>query len=382
MKAAGPRIPLELQRIFLASNSGEVVNEAPPKGIGFRVFKRGFRLSSYTNRTRGTALGKDSQHSVSKSTRTNDTATACTSPGSSSHDLDAFETPQLLLEALLSKRGYSTVKYSAADTSFRFQPTPYELASFHNFTLKIVEEDKNDTNLRNVLEAGISPNACNRECELLLHKACRLGKHQHVRLFLEFGADPRVCSVSGRTALHDTCCSPRPSFQTFALLVAKDPSLVFMKDCRGLCPLQYIRKEHHVFWLEYLEVNVDKFWPMRSDEQPKISSSRLGKPFTRTLAKPSNALPPELAHMIATGKMTTKEVLMLLDDAPAVRTTNDVSVRGGADAVDDSSESSESDDDDSDDDEDSDDSDDSSSCLDEDLANELGWLLGLEPLER
>jgi hypothetical protein len=86
--------------------------------------------------------------------------------------------------------------------------------------------------------------------------------------------------------------------------------------------------------------------------------------------------------MIATGKMTTKEVLMLLDDAPAVRTTNDVSVRGGADAVDDSSESSESDDDDSDDDEDSDDSDDSSSCLDEDLANELGWLLGLEPLER
>jgi hypothetical protein len=375
-RSVSPRIPLELQRVFLASNAGEVIHEPPPGRIAFRIFKRVFHR---VGRKRA-GPGKGGQHSVSKdlSNSTHDTATACMSPVADSTELDAFDTPQLLLEALLAERGYSTAKYNAADTSFRFQPTPYDLASFHNYTLNIVQEDKGDANLRCVLEAGISPNACSRDGELLLHKACRLGKHQHVRLFLEFGADVRVCSAVGRTVLHDACSSARPNFQTFALLIAKDPSLVFMKDCRGLCPLEYIRKDHYVFWMEYLEVNVDKLWPMLRNEQRKLSSRDLGKPFSRTLAMPSNALPPELAHMIATGKMTPQEVLLLVDD------TRTAPGRVGDDKsrdVNESTDDNDDDDDDDDDEDDDDDTDDSSNSSYDALENELSqWLRLKNPL--
>lgn len=282
------RIPLELQKIFLASNAGETVNE-PPKGLGFKVFKKVLNISSLKTKP---STRKEKPEELLP---------------------DCYESPQALLEAMLSERGYSTKKSKVIETSFRLKPTQYELASYHSFSLKAVETERNENILRDLLQTGISPNACNRDSELLLHRACRLGKHQHARLLLEFGADLRVCSAFGRTALHDACYGQRPSFQTFALIVEKDPSLLFMMDCRGLCPLEYIKKEHYVFWFEYLETNVDKFWPRRSSRKVK-STIDLGMPFSRTLSKPANALHPELAHMVASGRMTTKEALWLIDN--------------------------------------------------------------------
>lgn len=318
-----PRIPLELQKIFLASNTGETVNE-PPRGLGFKVFQKVLKISS----------------SKPKASIENKTP----SP-------DCYASPQTLLEAMLSQRGYPTKKYKALETSFRFKPTQYELASYHSFSLKAVEVERNDNELRDLLQTGISPNACNRDSELLLHKACRLGKHQHVRVLLEFGADLQVCSAFGRTALHDACYGQRPSFQTFALIVERDPSLVFMMDCRGLCPLEYIKEEHYVFWFEYLETNVDKFWPRQNNRRIKATVD-LGMPLTRTLSKPANALQPELAHMLASGKMTTREVLLLIDDGyeenspePEELTTKNAVVKCTEDVSESSSETESSSDD-------------------------------------
>lgn len=285
---SSPRIPLELQQIFLASNAGETVHE-PPQGLGFKVFKKVLNLGSSRHGRRVSSFRRQSW--------------------------DKYESPQTLLETMISERGYGTKKTKAVETSFRVTPTPYELASYNSASIHAVKTDRSDMELREMLQAGLSPNACQRNGDSLFHMACRLGKHQHVRTLLEYGADLHVCSSLGRTVLHDACYGQRPSFQTFALIVKQDPSLLFMMDCRGLCPLEYIRTEHFVFWFEYLESNVDKFWPVERMAKP----THLDKPFTRTLSKPANALAPELAHMVASGKMTSKEALLLVNDRVVVQ---------------------------------------------------------------
>jgi hypothetical protein len=115
--------------------------------------------------------------------------------------------------------------------------------------------------------------------------------------------------------LHDTCWGARPSFQTFELLIQASPELLFVSDMRNVCPLDYVRKDHYMFWLDFLERVADTYWPSRLPQQHQSAAEfEFGPPGSRPIASPPNALPPSLARIVAGGSMSIANVLAMLQD--------------------------------------------------------------------
>ena len=195
------------------------------------------------------------------------------------------------------------------------QPTELQLASYNTKTIALTTGSVAldmlalDLSLRDILSCGISLNACDVHGETLMHKACRLGHHHVLQVFIDLGAELCVCDAQGRTLLHAACSSPRPSVPTFRLLMLNAPELLFMADCRGACPLEYVRKSQYEFWLDVLQDNEDRLWPEEKD--PGSSDRARGKPNTIAIPTPVNALSCELAQMVASGRMEPDEVPLL-----------------------------------------------------------------------
>ena len=196
------------------------------------------------------------------------------------------------------------------------QPTELQLASYNTKTIALTTGSVAldmlalDLSLRDILSCGISLNACDVHGETLMHKACRLGHHHVLQVFIDLGAELCVSDAQGRTLLHAACSSPRPSVPTFRLLMLNAPELLFMADCRGACPLEYVQKRQYEFWLDVLQDNEDRLWPEEKD--PGLSDRASGEPNTIPIPTPVNALPCELAQMVASGRMEPDEVLLLL----------------------------------------------------------------------
>lgn len=147
--------------------------------------------------------------------------------------------PQRLFHRKLDERGYFPRKYRSTHSGYRNRPTEHQLASHGP---KIVDTVKRNhpSELRLMMEVGLSPNACNENGESLLHMVCRRDRVDLFHVLLAFDVDLQQCDDHGRTVMHDACWVSNPSsFEIAKCLLQKDPNLLFMYDERGMHPLEY-----------------------------------------------------------------------------------------------------------------------------------------------
>ncbi len=298
------------------------------------------------------------------------------------------------MDAILQSRGYPTTKYDALQTSYYNSPTAYQQVCYDTYLLKLVkqhptEPDERRRSLHDLTQlflAGISSNPCNAHGESLLHTVCRLGHHgrpppsadswphtgtappkswsyELLQMMISVGkVDVSNCVDDyGRTPLHDACWCHSICYDTIALLLQQDPTLILLQDCRGATPLSYIPPQHHTTFIEFIASHKDEFFPdiRRSGPQqrlPPLFPSQLVQepPRSRPVPDPTNALTPDVASMVVSGRIAPQELsILLLQD-------------GGDDDDDDDDESESSYDDEEDEDDDewmADEGDDSSTIL-------------------
>jgi hypothetical protein len=220
-------------------------------------------------------------------------------------------------------RGYSTERYTTINSGYSNMPTRLQLVSYDVHILKMIIRDKDEHKMREMLTCGISPNACNKYGESLLHKVCKSGQEKLLQVFLDCGVDVQVSDGAGRTPMHDACWGSKPSFKTFELLLKQDPYLIRMMDCSGALPLSVIRKEQYGAWNTFLESILDIYWSPR-DASSKSNQGppplALEKANSRPAGDPDNALSFELAALVSSGRMEPDEAIDLQSEADG---TND-----------------------------------------------------------
>jgi hypothetical protein len=190
-------------------------------------------------------------------------------------------------------------------------PTKLQLASYDVHILKMIIRDKDEHRVREILTCGISPNACNKYGESLLHKVCKSGQDKLIRVFLNCGADIQVSDGAGRTPIHDVCYGSKPSFKTFELLLKQDPNLIRMMDGSGVLPLAYVRKEQYGAWNTFLASILDVYWNPRDasacNQGPP--SLALEKANSRPAADHEHALSLELAVLVSSGRIDPEDAI-------------------------------------------------------------------------
>jgi hypothetical protein len=180
--------------------------------------------------------------------------------------------------------------------------------------LKIIIRDKDCDALRDLLSCGISPNACNKYGESLLHKVCKSGLAKLLHVFLECGANVQVSDGAGRTPLHNACWASRPSFETFETVLKQDPSMIFLKDYTGALPLSYVRKGQEEVWIKFLKSILDVYWkPLKDGQEHQVSPLMFLPAKSRPIPDPEEALPIKLAKLVASGRMEPDEAMIAND---------------------------------------------------------------------
>jgi hypothetical protein len=248
------RILHALQAVFLTSNRGGEVNE-PPKEA-FQVFRRSLTFQRSSSQAK-----KSSFQSIRRSNNNNNRLTGNRSeskniicenspcvtsdrskekpPVAKARRSSSNESPEQFLEILMNLRGYFTKQHESLRTAYFNRSSALQKASYHAFLVNIVEE--NDAKaLLSIMECGISPNPCNNHRESLMQVACRLSKHECLKVMIESGA-----------------WSARLYFATVGALLKEYPSLLLMTDARGSPPLVYVRKDQWGVWLDFLYPNRD-----------------------------------------------------------------------------------------------------------------------------
>jgi Ankyrin repeats (3 copies) len=108
--------------------------------------------------------------------------------------------------------------------------------------------------LRNILNSGVSLNACNRFGESLAHLSARRGNVDMIKFLVEeANVSLLLRDDFGRTILHDAFWTSSPRFELVDYLIRRVPDLLCVKDVRGHTPLCYVRKEHWDDWIAFLQ---------------------------------------------------------------------------------------------------------------------------------
>lgn len=232
--------------------------------------------------------------------------------------LDAMDpnSPHVFLMKATEQRGYSTKLYNSLEGGYYCRPTPLQQASYGAKMSKTINASDGPT-LTSMMQAGLSPNPCNSFGESLLHMVCRRGDTKLLRVLVEAGCSLQVTDDYGRTPLHDACWRADPSFDSVRLILDSDPHLVQLLDCRGTPPLAYVKPENYAKWNAFLEKKLDRFWPVRDvskegvDRPPPLA---LRPPHSLPIPDPENALPVEVASMVANGQMDPLEAMALMEE--------------------------------------------------------------------
>jgi hypothetical protein len=315
------RIPAALQAVFLASNRGEEVNTPPPRNLAFKIFSRMLRSKSkkqvYAKSVKNVQVSSPDNDEVCKTCPFSVHQYFNRKNSRNSRDpfilqpLMALVTPQEFLNTALKGRGYSTERYTTIHSGYSNMPTKLQLVSYDVHILKMIIRDKDEHRVREILTCGISPNACNKYGESLLHKACKTGQDKILQVFLDCGADIQVSDCAGRTPMHDACHGSKPSFKTFELLLKQDPNLIRMMDGSRALPLELVRKEQYGAWNAFLASILDIYWSPRgaSRGNQRPPPLALEKANNRPAADPEHALSFELAALVSSGRMDPEEAI-------------------------------------------------------------------------
>jgi hypothetical protein len=222
-----------------------------------------------------------------------------------------LQSPQEFLDSALEARGYSTKCFTTTNSGYRNAPTPLQLASYDVHILKLVIINKDQHALLDILTCGISPNACNKYGESLLHRVCKFGQDKLLQVFLECDADIQISDGAGRTPMHEVCRRPRPSFKTFELLLQQDARLLHMQDASGATPLSFVRVDQYGAWNAFLESILDTYWKPRDASVGPQGPPPLAlvKSNSRPVPDPDNTLSLELAALVSGGRMEPEEAI-------------------------------------------------------------------------
>ena len=216
--------------------------------------------------------------------------------------------PQARFHLLLKERKYLPRNFSSKRSAYYNEPTEHQLASYGSAILDVVRQNRT-MDLRQMLQAGLSPNACNQHGESLLHMVCRHGKAELFRILVAFDVDFQVCDDYGRTPMHDVCWASSPCFEIASCLLRADPAFLFLYDARGSLPLSYCTKSNWPSWRVFLEENVDSFFPAHAKQKSIKPYLCTLKPHCRPVPNPKNCISSNMAKLVANGSMTPYEAM-------------------------------------------------------------------------
>ncbi|CAJ1966053.1 unnamed protein product [Cylindrotheca closterium] len=344
------RIPEALKNVFLQSQTGVDVTQiaAPTDGAGFKVFNnRGLRVHVHRkvahqqapkpelmraprrsslenmrsdNMSTMSGLSSSGDSTASLSTMTS-TATATNhhivTQGTKPKKIETGS-PQAFLNKELKRRGYNLKSYATLESGYYTHPNEHQLASYGRIVTKAMYQPNNTKALGTLLECGISPNACNKFGESIVHLVCRRGHYDLLTMLMDAGCSIKVSDDYGRTPLHDACWQSKPNFDVIRLIFQTDKHLVRMRDIRGTTPLSYVKEENFIKWNEFLASIMDEFWPRRNPttdgEQapPPLTTMR---PNSIQLREKDIPLTINQVSMLSAGDMTVEEAqLLAMDD--------------------------------------------------------------------
>ena len=134
------------------------------------------------------------------------------------------------------------------------EPKEDDISSYDVELVKVIRS-KNVDRLREMFLSGRSMNACNQFGESLVHMVCRRGDLDILKFMIEEAkVSFSIKDDFGRNPFHDACWTPTPNTEMMDMLIASaDTSLLVSQDVRGNTPFEYVRREHHREWNEYLE---------------------------------------------------------------------------------------------------------------------------------
>jgi hypothetical protein len=302
------RIPLGLQRVFLASQKeGADVNniQVPPTGVAAKMFQKPVSLPAKTIKVPGaTALRSN--------LKKGDTAAEAFRKANPSvvEKKYAADSPQAFLDKELKARGYSTKKYVSLEGGYYSRPTLLQKASFGSrMSDAVIKSDA--TLLRRLLDAGLSPNPCNDFGESLIHRVCRRGDYKLLSLLLEKGCCLQIVDDYGRNPLHDAFWKADPSPEVLSMILRTDKHLIRLMDVRGFVPLDYVRKEVYPDMIEFLKSKMDEHFPQRDANARDEAAPPLTKkkPDTAPVPDPRLAISPQAAALVANGEIEPEDGL-------------------------------------------------------------------------
>lgn len=217
-----------------------------------------------------------------------------------------LESPQDCLDRILSLQGYGKApRIEADDAQYETVPSPLQLASFGTELVQAIHTSNVDK-LGRLLETGLSPNPCNKFRDSIVDLVCKRANAPIFQCLVDHGCDLRVCDGFGRTPLHHCCWASEFSAEIAEVIIRRDWQQLLIEDKRGQTPLEYVRPDQASDWIEFLEDNRDRFFPI-GGSIPPIQSMKNTRPDNH-LPDPPNALPIKLAAAVSSGQLSLEEL--------------------------------------------------------------------------
>ena len=134
---------------------------------------------------------------------------------------------------------------------------------------------------------------------------------------MRYGCDLQVADDYGRTPAHDACWAAEINFDLVDILLENDRRLMSLEDARGALPLTYLKDEQWTDWTKYIMSRKDRFWPDRDvvrlgvESDPPLTTE---EPNSRPVPNPKETISPELAKMVADGRMSAIEASLIKEE--------------------------------------------------------------------
>uniref|UniRef100_A0A7S3L4T5 Uncharacterized protein n=1 Tax=Amphora coffeiformis TaxID=265554 RepID=A0A7S3L4T5_9STRA len=342
----GSRVPADLQAVFIAASLGQEIDKPPPKAASFSYYlswiwditgafdsvsslDTSVETAEPTNPSKPTKASrkepgekktffgrwKSSTKQNKKRAKQLD-INAPNAPIPITNFKPKQVSPQAYISCILRHRRYSTKEFAALETAYYNDPTPLQEASYGPNMVEVLRKGNVEA-LREMLQVGLSPNACNRHSESLVHMACQFGKPEILQVLLQFQCHVRVADNRGRTPLHSACWVQKLDFKVIEMLLQVDRHLLFIADATGALPLSYLRQDHWNETTKFLMAKKDQIWPDRSMDSNFSESDpplTMFPPNSCPISDPEKYVCPMIASLVAEGKMTVMEAFFLADE--------------------------------------------------------------------
>lgn len=150
------------------------------------------------------------------------------------------------------------------DTYF-LEVTPERVNDFQSKVARLVTkgnlDDLKEHHQDSLKEGSIIPkinwNACNARGESYLQLACRANARNMAKYLMKQGATLKVRDKFGRSPLVELGWTNKPDFGLIRVVLQRAPALLFAIDRRQFLPFQYIPKDVHKDWNEFLTTTLN-----------------------------------------------------------------------------------------------------------------------------